>query len=226
MSYQEKTQRVHDMKEELRRLQATEGLRVMHNGDILSFQHQQLIPDERRACKATRGNIPTCEDCGLIGSTEYIITEGEKWAVSLRANDKMLCDSCRDKYSWQKCKQCGQLKSENSDAYNHLDAIYEGLCFSCYHWQGVMESNKGQYSIRTANGRHYSCSRKHPMTEDRRNAGFGGNEFLIEFTDSGLHLRTNNMWHQGQMPPFWRKKYPPNAIFLNSSPYFDTEDDE
>ncbi|MEV0617635.1 hypothetical protein AB0I81_30240 [Nonomuraea sp. NPDC050404] len=43
--------------------------------------------------------------------------------------------------------------------------------------------------------------------------GHGGRRFDIEWFD-GRKTTTRNLWHQGEIPPEWRHRYPDNARFV------------
>jgi hypothetical protein len=46
--------------------------------------------------------------------------------------------------------------------------------------------------------------------------GFAGRRFDIEFFD-GRKVTTRDLWHQGTIPPKWRKRYPDNARFVTEA---------
>lgn len=60
-------------------------------------------------------------------------------------------------------------------------------------------------------GIHYTLGpdKKEPGTFK----GHSGRRFEIEFFD-GRRIGTNDLWHQGPIPPKWRERYPDNARFV------------
>jgi len=82
-------------------------------------------------------------------------------------------------------------------------------------------SENGAWCLRI-NGKHYMCK-----PGDKGN-GFGGRTFrwqmLNELTSNQIGLKpqaftyiTNNMWHQGDIPPEWRDRLPDNAIWVENT---------
>ena len=67
-------------------------------------------------------------------------------------------------------------------------------------------------------GHHYRLS--NPILAEkgyRGMLGFGGREWTIEFND-GRVVKTNNLWHQGEIPESVSKQLPDNAKFGSVAP--------
>lgn len=117
-----------------------------------------------------------------------------------------------------KCKLCKvklDFNGSTGDDYTHIPFIAAGHCFSCYHWTQVFDTKKMEQmvSVRTSDGEHYCFARNNPIKTNvtsNSSLGHGGRRFKIIF-DDGTTVITNNLWAQGVMPEYWRKKFPSNA---------------
>lgn len=109
-----------------------------------------------------------------------------------------------------RCQSCGELK----DVHSHTQMLTEcGKCWDCYFWsEKVGWITDPHYADRVAriDGHHYVIS---PEDGNRGMRGFGGQRFVIAFND-GRQVTTTNLWHQGEMPAFWRERLPDNARFV------------
>lgn len=111
-----------------------------------------------------------------------------------------------------KCKTCGEKLGNPGDNYIHIEFIAKGNCFSCYHWSSVF-SKKDSVSLHviTNMGTHYFVDSEKPISKlPNHLLGHSGKYFKITFKE-GTEIIANNLWCQGVMPPFWRKKHPDNA---------------
>lgn len=109
-------------------------------------------------------------------------------------------------YEVQKCKVCGEFFQEP-----HYECKDDNICFSCYHWTGQRSIDEiDPDSTVIVGGHHY---RIRPETE--RYKGFAGAKWIIQFL-TGYTVTTTNLWHQGEIPEFWRPTFPDNARFLQA----------
>lgn len=114
-----------------------------------------------------------------------------------------------------KCKYCG---GELDNTFTHLTKPDE--CFTCWHWRGHLENdkdkNKGIFAI--INGHHYIIGDENASKLWR---GFDGHKFIIEFFD-GRVIETTNLWHQGEIMPYWRQFMLDNASFAKREKWIKT----
>lgn len=59
-------------------------------------------------------------------------------------------------------------------------------------------------------GHHYLIGDEDSTSQFR---GFAGAKFCILFND-GFYTESTNLWHQGEIDPEWRDKFPDNAKFI------------
>lgn len=59
-------------------------------------------------------------------------------------------------------------------------------------------------------GHHYLICDENSTSHFR---GFAGAKFCIQFND-GFYTESTNLWHQGEIDPEWRDKFPDNAKFI------------
>lgn len=108
------------------------------------------------------------------------------------------------------CNVCGEVY----DASILYDGPRPGECFTCWFWRGVLKSDaEDTESVVIADGYHYAIEPEPPPGKTWAPRGFGGARFDILFHD-GRSTTTHNLWHQGEIPPYWRGKFSDNAVFL------------
>ena len=104
------------------------------------------------------------------------------------------------------CIKCGNLFSTNYS--NGEDLRRKRMCFSCDFWDQY-EKTQHLDTHAIIDGLHYViCSEDKGVFR-----GFGGRLFKILFND-GREVVTTNLWHQGTIPPHFRKRMPDNAKFM------------
>jgi hypothetical protein len=110
------------------------------------------------------------------------------------------------------CKVCGlrDLMNWNSSTVKELRAT--GLCHGCNfwnHWYESAEKDKqvDPVSYFVADGVAYHIAATY------RGAGHGGRKFGVRWP-SGFERVTENLWCQGRISWFWRKKLPDTAAFI------------
>lgn len=110
------------------------------------------------------------------------------------------------------CCLCG----ETDDFSNYVLSEYfwfmrkHHVCFTCAVWMDKIQNpSVGQEII---NGHYYIV---HPFARRPHNIvlGFGGHEFYIRRFDGTL-IKSNNVWHQGEIPEHFRRELPDTADFL------------
>lgn len=97
------------------------------------------------------------------------------------------------------CKICGKEHNDSED-----------ICFDCNFWsKKLLQDKENPERIAIIDGTHYFIGDEDSQSGFR---GFGGARFQIEFND-GRKVVTTNLWCQGDIPEFWRNKFPDNAKF-------------
>lgn len=84
------------------------------------------------------------------------------------------------------------------------------MCFNCNFWREYVEKVNDDHCVRI-DGKHYYYHQDEPRSSNNFK-GFGGNKFYIKFFD-GRDIITHNLWHQGDIPDYWKDKLPDNAEF-------------
>jgi len=110
------------------------------------------------------------------------------------------------------CSICGA--AEEAKYMNNERMIEKKLCFNCNFWDEHSEKANSPESIRI-NGHHYhaydSVSRA-----DGFGAGYGGSKFTIKMND-GRVIETQNLWHQGDIPSYFKGRLFDNAVFVQEN---------
>lgn len=96
------------------------------------------------------------------------------------------------------------------------------LCFSCAFWTDKIENPPAGKEV--IGGHHYTV---HPTAKrpDNLLRGFMGKEFFIRRFDGTL-IKSNNVWHQGEIPERFRKQLPDTAVFIPMMTYQKLEKDD
>lgn len=103
------------------------------------------------------------------------------------------------------CKICKNIFSLNT--YGAEKLASECICFYCDFWK----SKIGLAKAIVVDGRHYTDGGK--SSDPARWKGFGGHKWKIRMF-SGEIIETDNLWHQGTIPPWFTKDIPNNAEFI------------
>lgn len=108
-----------------------------------------------------------------------------------------------------------KVQTDGGDHEKRAASFQEFLDF----WQAEIDSAEKFWSEKLAWSDGIRIEGKHYRAGKQTNApsyckGFGGSKFVIEFFD-GRVIETDNLWHQGTIPPVWRAKLPDNARFKN-----------
>lgn len=105
------------------------------------------------------------------------------------------------------CLICGEHFEEP-----HHDSKDDGICFKCDFWKSHWLRDLERSDWVVIKGHHYVIGSENDPPKAR---GFGGSKFIIEFFD-GRKVETTNLWHQGEITPWWREKMPDNAKFVEA----------
>lgn len=123
------------------------------------------------------------------------------------------------------CAVCGvgmrDVDEHGFVSMSHPDKDNPEQCFTCWFWGEHAWDIKDDRRV-IVNGVHYTMnpSDLDPEGKKRREfgRGFSGARWEIEFFD-GRKVVTHNLWHQGEIPEYWRtkNKYQDNAVFIKGT---------
>lgn len=113
------------------------------------------------------------------------------------------------------CRICAKDIDFN---YHHREQLEtRQLCVTCDFWWDKVEwrangdiTEDGDRVVRVHNN-HYVIHQD--VTYGPQ--GFGGRKHVIKF-DSGEEVTTHNLWHQGEIPKWFRESLPNNATFVDT----------
>lgn len=115
------------------------------------------------------------------------------------------------------CRRCSRPFSTKTWCKPYPEVLTrENLCFSCYHWMNEAIPKYGQPGKVVIGRNVYSFDPKRPMVAIRNDGqfyGHGGREFHIKLKATGEIVKTNNLWHGGQIPDRFAEEMPDNATF-------------
>ena len=112
-----------------------------------------------------------------------------------------------------KCRKCRAVIDFHYSTGTRKKMERNRLCFDCQYWNELAQVANDPRSVRIG-GSHYWLGRE----DDTGTRGFGGEHFVLNFTDGRSHRRveTTNLWHQGLIPIRWRRHLRDNCRFLNT----------
>lgn len=142
----------------------------------------------------------------------YILYDALKRVYAFRAFSDKSFMSGRKKYKILTCKCCGRKYTNhylNGSTKNIMEEL--NYCFECAFWEDKLRTNDSKTFI--IDGSRYHDGGKVPKGT-KGFIGFGGHEWKIQKFDSDEIIETNNLWHQGDIPFWFRKKMPDNAKFI------------
>jgi hypothetical protein len=103
------------------------------------------------------------------------------------------------------CKVCNKVFHINYIKETRKILLEKGVCLSCYYWQGRLEKKDLPESIIMNGSAYWDAGFK--VNGGR---GFGGSLWKIKkFT--GEVIQTNDLWHNGTIPPHFKDQLPDNA---------------
>lgn len=162
----------------------------------------------------------SCHDCGRHSST--VVDKAGREKVNHHMDSWPECACGVRRQSWNSikpisnpdtelfnCSKCGKLTD--------IERLVPGMCFTCGFWHEKLAPHirDSERTVRTPDGKHYSIGDKKDRGTMR---GFGGRSFYVRFNDGRLE-KTNNMWHQGTIPPEFREELPSNAELIGEEAY-------
>jgi hypothetical protein len=110
------------------------------------------------------------------------------------------------------CRHCGKRFSHYSDP-----KTYDPLaCRSCSYWNDKLERRKNLpwYNKIVINGYLYFTGQPGIVKGYSGALGFAGRRFRIRNLETGETIETNNLSANGDVPDFWRPKFPDNAEWV------------
>lgn len=112
-----------------------------------------------------------------------------------------------------KCSICGNdYNLDNFDMKSSLPQMMRDrhFCFTCAFWTNKIESPDPNREI--IDGQHYVF---YPGPNSAYFQGFGGRTFYA-IRNNGELITSNNVWHQGDIPSWFRDKLPDTAKFISA----------
>lgn len=91
------------------------------------------------------------------------------------------------------------------------------ICFQCAFWFMLAEKHaENSLWFRIAGESFVATSvlQNGQKAQGKQGKGFSGHEFIIEKFSDNERIRTDNLWYQGEMPPWFAKDYSDNARFI------------
>ena len=150
------------------------------------------------------------EDTDPTGKPRVQVGQGADVAEGVaghpRVAREVLHRTLRAKALAYTCRECGG-PGDGFGYYGGEAMIAARLCFGCNHWTKLLPAVTT--SVRVG-GKHYQMGAE---TAHRDDKGFGGQRFVVVFTDGRPQRLTTNLWHQGEIPAHFRDRLPDNARF-------------
>lgn len=116
------------------------------------------------------------------------------------------------------CKCCGKIFRANYVEERKERMLQKHYCFNCDFWD---EANKSKGNKRIIINGQKNSDGGWVGKNYEGFKGHGGHVFYIEWLESGEVFKTNNLWHQGEIPPEFKDKMPDNAKFITEEEYND-----
>lgn len=116
------------------------------------------------------------------------------------------------------CHLCGKtVILDDFDASSKYYKIMQEqhVCFSCAFWIDKIATPPSDFIIA---GGHYFIIHPCVKRPDNKLMGFHGAEFYFRKFDGTL-VKSNNVWHHGEIPQHFRKDLPDTAYFLSLITY-------
>ena len=109
----------------------------------------------------------------------------------------------------ESCRECGKYDKAYYIEERKAEMEERSLCFKCLFWTQYLEDPRQNIVVK---GRAYTDAGAVDLSKRRGFTGFGGSLFTIHFF-TGATLKTNNLWHRGDVPGHFRDRLPDNAEF-------------
>lgn len=81
------------------------------------------------------------------------------------------------------------------------------------YWERIIVEHTDPYKRVVMQHEHWVIGNR-VSWRDRGMAGYGGREWTVFFYD-GITVHTNNLWHQGVIPPMFRDRLPDNCVLVS-----------
>lgn len=124
-----------------------------------------------------------------------------------------------------KCVKCGE-ENFNTDFIEEKKQrlIAKSMCFLCDFWDGFVtlykrggKTNGGiQLVLQNERSRYQYIA--YPWSNYKEMVGFGGSPFYFKLHD-GTYVRSNNVWHQGDIPEHFYEDLQVNATQITKEEY-------
>ena len=106
------------------------------------------------------------------------------------------------------CKECGGVVTLRFTPKVRKRLEESGLCHQCHFWDRLV----GKAGLVVIEGQAYEIA---PDNEPQFGSyGYGGAKFLI--SHEGKLKTTRNLWHRGEIPEWFRERFPDNAKFVSN----------
>lgn len=145
----------------------------------------------------------------------------EKEIEDAEKESKYTCSMCGFKH--EPAYNISPLKGIDPDNWANCRMkdimIEKKTCFECAIWLDIIESDKkNSDKILICKGNHFIAHgwlRKEDMNGF---IGFGGDPFYFRMKDGSLY-RSNNVWHQGEIPNHFKEILPDNCEMISKEEY-------
>ena len=112
------------------------------------------------------------------------------------------------------CKTCGNKISFTFGEDRNKELEDSQHCFDCNFWDTRLIEMQTDPNYYVANGNLF-WDGGHGKTDIFGYKAHGGYPFYIKCHD-GRKVTTDNLWHNGEIPPEWIEKFPNTAVFVGS----------
>lgn len=161
-----------------------------------------------------------------IRRAEIIVRDGIEWVVEgTHQVAKMQWEKHPENFLGSHCLECGFENPNINYGGGYREQLKERkLCFTCNHWTNYIERTDllTSWKVDTertrivVNGHAYSFDTNQPFKDKSRGLlGYGGRVWWIYFPSSDTRVKTNDLWHGGEVPEHFRDRIRNNAEFLH-----------
>lgn len=126
----------------------------------------------------------------------------------------------------EQCSHCGLAEvggfvgHPERAPYLHIkELVALKLCFYCWCWhRNAVYDDQNPGAAHVIDGSHYAAG---IIGGPHGGGGFGGRVFVMEEIATGAISCVNNLWHQGEVPPSWRDRFPDTHRFVDGWTWVD-----
>ena len=135
----------------------------------------------------------------------------------------------------EECLICGFKNPKDFDRESYADLldpneyidgpirktmIKRHCCFNCAHWLTVYKENKKNPRWVRIDGQSWIAKEWRDVPADRFAIIGSGGRIMYAMTDDKVLIRSNNWWHQGDIPKWFKIEYAPdNARWITEKQY-------